>query len=167
MLSLLPIFLILLLQHECPCFPKVQCSETLFHQELGDKAILVITCCNFQAKCTTSHLCECVFGNVFCVHQGLDSHSGTVTSCICQMGRLHGGSFAMQVQLLHSFSAPLFKLAIPWKKKPMVPFLNFFCAENKNLQWCPHFRKTQEWCVTDKENNHTPGEEWILLPAEK
>jgi len=51
-------------------------------------AILVITCCNFQAKCMTkhdmciSHLRECVLGNVFCTDQGPDSHSGTVTSCL-------------------------------------------------------------------------------------
>jgi hypothetical protein len=73
----------------------------------------------------------------------------------------------MQVQLLQSISAPLFKLAYLEKKTPMVLRLNTFCTKNTNLQWCTAFQEDIECCDTDKENNHIPVEEGILLPAEK
>jgi hypothetical protein len=53
------------------------------------------------------------------------------------------------------------------RKKNMVPCLNIFCAKNTILQWCPAFQEDTECCDTDKENNHIPVEEWILLQAEK
>jgi hypothetical protein len=42
----------------------------------------------------------------------------------------------------------------------------FYCAETTKLQWCPAFQEYTECCDTEKEN-HNPGEEWILLPADK
>ena len=40
----------------------------------------------------------------------------------------------MQVQLLHSFSAPLFKLAIPWEgeKKKHGPMSKYFLCKEHN-----------------------------------
>ena len=43
----------------------------------------------------------------------------------------------------------------------------YFCAKNTNLQWYPAFQEDTECFDTNKENNHIPLEECILLPAKK
>lgn len=73
----------------------------------------------------------------------------------------------MQAQLLQSFSAPLLKFAYLEKKNTLGPMPKYFCAKNTNLQWYPAFQEDTECFDTNKENNHIPLEEWILLPAKK
>jgi hypothetical protein len=70
-----------------------------------------------------------------------------------ERGRLHGGRFDMQVQLLHSFSAPLFKLAIPWegeKKNTWSHVYVFFVQRTQSYSGALYFRKTLNVLIQTK-----------------